>query len=55
MTCVTVGTTIKFNLGDNGWSYFACTHCNKKTNQVSAFKCNKCDKYNDNHVLKLVH
>jgi len=31
---VTVATTVKFNLDNEGWYYLVCNHCNKRTYKV---------------------
>ncbi|XP_027906324.1 uncharacterized protein LOC114165898 isoform X3 [Vigna unguiculata] len=40
--CVTVATTVKFNLGNDGWCYPVCNGCRKKTEEIGAFKCVMC-------------
>jgi len=40
--CVTVATTVKFNLGNDEWCYPVCNDCRKKTKEIGAFKCVMC-------------
>jgi len=40
---VNVATTMKFVLGKDDWSYLDFNYYNKKTKQISAFKCTTCD------------
>jgi len=52
---VTVATTIKFNLDNEGWYYLVCNNCNKRTYEAVSFKCTYCDKDNALLVFKLVY
>ncbi|XP_027938453.1 replication protein A 70 kDa DNA-binding subunit E-like [Vigna unguiculata] len=47
ISCVTVAHTLKFNLGNHGWSYLVCNLCAKRTYEVGSFKCLNCDGYNE--------
>ncbi|XP_027922825.1 uncharacterized protein LOC114180725 [Vigna unguiculata] len=47
MICVTVATTTKFSLDNDGWYYLVCNHCNKRTNETGPFKCTYCDQDNN--------
>jgi len=52
--CVTVATTIKFSLDNDGWYSLVCNHCNKRTNETGPFKCTYCDQENNIPMFKLV-
>ncbi|XP_027932882.1 replication protein A 70 kDa DNA-binding subunit C-like [Vigna unguiculata] len=52
MICVTVATTTKFSLDNDGWYYLVCNHCNKRTNETGPFKCTYCDQDNNMPTLK---
>ena len=54
MICVTVATTTKFSLDNDGWYYLVCNHCNKRTNETGPFKCTYCDQDNNMPTLKFV-
>ena len=46
--------TIKFSLDNDGWYYFVCNHCNKRTNETGPFKCTYYDQENNIPMFKLV-
>ncbi|XP_027915742.1 uncharacterized protein LOC114175174 [Vigna unguiculata] len=50
--CVIVATTIKFSLDNDGWYYFVCNHCNKRTNETGPFKCTYYDQENNIPMFK---
>jgi len=52
--CVTVVTTTKFTLDNDGWYYLVCNHCNKRTNEIGPFKCTYCDQENNISMFKFV-
>jgi len=53
--CATVGTTIKFNLDNDGWLYLLCNHCNKRTYETGSFKCTYCEMENVMPIFKYVN
>ena len=54
MYCATVGTTVKFNLGNDGWCYPVCNGCRKKTEEICAFNCVMCGFNNEKPEIRFV-
>ena len=52
---MTVATTVKFNLDNEGWYYLVCNNCSKRTYEAVSFKCTYCDRDNALPVFKLVY